>query len=501
MMAREGQHPRRLGLFEMLVLLLASVTIGGAGFTAVALYRTTQDLLLRSLEVRARAAAGFGALLAADALAEGNPGRMTRYVEGMARNSPETWVAALVFDAAGVLVARGGDVDTGVLSLARRALARPGTPVWSPGRRPDGMVACAVPAETGREIGGHYVLLGRLGPEAPHLSAVRRYGVGVAAVMGCGLLASLLLVRWLAGPIERLEAVVGRVREGDLSVRAEEGAWGEAGRLARGVNAMLDRIERLVAEVRDAEARARRAEELQSLAHLGGGLAHEIKNPLTTVRLLIESMVREARDGGERIEVARQDLELLASQVAKIDEVLEEFVAYARPRPLRPGSVDLGDVFGAVVEAQAVAARERGVRLQAFPGPPARVWADRQRLEQALTNLVANALAHSPPGGTVRVGWSGGDGRFTLWVEDEGEGIPEEIRGRIFEPFFSKREGGMGLGLSIVRSAVLQHGWEIEVEDTAAGGARFVIRGETGVDDGEGAGPESASQPPGLPAS
>ncbi|RMG87695.1 MAG: sensor histidine kinase, partial [Candidatus Dadabacteria bacterium] len=361
-------------------------------------------------------------------------------------------------------------------------LARAG-PVWVPARGRRGRVVAAVPAE-GRdgETLGLYVLVGRLPADAPYLRVLRRQGVAVGALVFAVFIVSVLGVRWLAGPLDRLEAVVGRVREGDLSVRAEEGAWGEAGRLARGVNAMLDRIERLVAEVRDAEARARRAEELQSLAHLGGGLAHEIKNPLTTVRLLIESMVREARDGGQRIEVARQDLELLASQVAKIDEVLEEFVAYARPRPLRPGPVDLGDVVGAVVEAQAVAARERGVRLQAFPGPPARVWADRQRLEQALTNLVANALAHSPPGGTVRVGWSGGDGRFTLWVEDEGEGIPAEMRGRIFEPFFSKREGGMGLGLSIVRSAVLQHGWEIEVEDTAAGGARFVIRGKTGVD-------------------
>jgi len=457
------------GLVPSLATVMVALSLGGVVLTAVWFERGAVIVLEDLRAERAAEVASLGARLASPLLATDDRYDLYRLVDGLVTSAPHTWFAAAVWDAQGRVV-----------------VFRSQLPGWEPEPGPpsdrtgadDDLRASVRPAEVdGAVLGWFGVYYDQAGIKARVVPVHRALWRVAALLMAVSVAVSMVAAARISGPIRRLDRVVARVSDGDFTVRADETAWGEAGRLAKGVNGMLDRIEALVSEVRRAEAASRRAEELESLAHLGGGLAHEIKNPLTTVRLLLESMGREAPEGASRLGVDRQDLDLLAGQVAKIDAVLEEFVRFARPRPLRPAPVDLEDLVGAVAGTQAVAARQRGVRIQVYPGPPVRVTADRQRLEQALTNLVANALAHSPPQGTVRLGWSADGDRFALWVEDEGRGIPEEFRSRVFEPFFTQREGGLGLGLSIARSAVLQHGWDIDVEAPEQRGARFVIRG------------------------
>ncbi len=332
------------------------------------------------------------------------------------------------------------------------------------------------PVRVRAERVGSFVLVYDPGVVGAQLSQLRSAAArGGALVLLATVALAIPLTAWIARPIRRLEAVAERAAAGDLAVRADEHAWGEAGALGRGVNRLLERTAALLAEVAEAREGAHRARLSASLSQLGAGLAHEIRNSLTTVKLLLDHLWRAAA-GTTDVRVPSRDLGMLESQVAKIDAVLEEFVAFARPAGLRPAALELPGFAQECVRSLEVVAREAGIRLILEPGPPVVLWADRGKLDQALRNLVKNAVQHAPPDTAVVVGWDLGALDALLWVEDQGAGVPPELRDRIFEPFFAQRSGGLGLGLAIVRSVAEQHGGTTMVTAGRSGGARFTVR-------------------------
>jgi two-component system, NtrC family, sensor histidine kinase HydH len=246
--------------------------------------------------------------------------------------------------------------------------------------------------------------------------------------------------------------------------------------------ALLVAVEQAVRQVRHLEEKrelARRAQVAETLAAIGtltAGLSHEIKNPLNAMALQLTLVRRRIRKLSTELQPALEEpLSLVEHEVKRLNGILEEFLAFARPRELVAAPVDLAETLGKVVDLLAAQAERAGVTLEHHWEIPLALVGDSGRLQQALMNLVLNAIQSTPTGGTVSVtaGRQGDD--VVACIDDTGRGIPTELQQRIFDPFFTTRAEGTGLGLPLVHQTLQQHHGSIKVETSPLGGARFVV--------------------------
>jgi PAS domain S-box-containing protein len=231
-----------------------------------------------------------------------------------------------------------------------------------------------------------------------------------------------------------------------------------------------------VTEFAAVQEQLRRARIMEAMGSLVAGVAHEVRNPLFSISATVDAL--EA--GGGQCPDFADYMALLRSQVARLSQLTRDLLDYGRPSVLRRTPTNLAEVVRRASQACAGLARDRGVRVEervAADLPP--IDLDGARVEQAIENLLTNAIQHAPAGSVVRVagGLEGsGEGRAArCTVEDEGSGLPPESMEHIFEPFFTRRKGGTGLGLSIVQRVVEEHGGRVTAENREQGGARFVV--------------------------
>jgi signal transduction histidine kinase len=240
---------------------------------------------------------------------------------------------------------------------------------------------------------------------------------------------------------------------------------------------------RLHQEKRELTRRAHTAEKLAAAGTMTAGLSHEIRNPLNAAALQLNVLERRiGRLAPEAQGPLREPLDLVKGEIKRLDHILEDFLQFARPRELASRPLDLAALAGQVLDFLAGAFDRRGVRLERRLGEPAPVRGDEERIRQVLVNLCLNALEAVADGGRVRVSCASlppgpDDARWVeLLVDDDGPGIPADVRDRIFEPFFTTKASGSGLGLSIVHAIMTQHGGIVEAGQAPEGGARMVLR-------------------------
>ena len=234
---------------------------------------------------------------------------------------------------------------------------------------------------------------------------------------------------------------------------------------------------KLVEEKRFLARRALVAEKLAAVGTMAAGLSHEIRNPLNAASLQLMVLARRlARLPAETQPPLLEPLALVQTEIRRLNQILEDFLAFARPRELVPSPVDLAKVAASVLDLLGEQAERAGVLLERSIESARFVAGDAGRLQQALMNLVLNAIQATPSGGFVRVELADDPPDVVLAVEDSGPGIPKNLRQRIFEPFFPTKEAGSGLGLPLVHSVIQQHGGSIVLDERDTGGARFVVR-------------------------
>lgn len=228
----------------------------------------------------------------------------------------------------------------------------------------------------------------------------------------------------------------------------------------------------------------RRADRLQAVAELAASLAHEIKNPLASIRSATEQLSSGAVGDGDRTTLNK----LVLTESDRLSRLLSEFIEFSRVEVKRRSQVDLDSVVaGAIRLARQHPDAGSLVRVDVVSSEdPQYVEGDEDLLHRAVFNLVLNALQNTPEGGEVRVelgpvgeldvppGVSLGDA-VRLSVSDDGPGIPESAVSRIFDPFFTTRQGGTGLGLALVHRAVEAHQGAIFVDTEEGSGATFTI--------------------------
>lgn len=280
--------------------------------------------------------------------------------------------------------------------------------------------------------------------------------------------------RWFfqqfAPPIANLMDAADAVAEGDLSVRVPEDIPGEFGRLAR-------RFNRMTAELQRAERQRR---------NMTADIAHELRTPLHIIQGNLEGMLDGVYEPtAENIQTTLEETRLLARLVEDLQTLS---LAEAGQLPLHRVPFSAADLLADVATSFAVQAEEQGVTLEVETAGAAQslmLFADPQRLDQALSNLVSNALRHTPSAGRIMLRAEGASGRVRLGVEDSGTGIPPEDLPYIFDRFWRgdrartrARLTGSGLGLAIARQLVAAHGGTIEVQSpspASGAGTLFTI--------------------------
>ncbi len=310
-----------------------------------------------------------------------------------------------------------------------------------------------------------------------HERALRRLIWGLAGIGGLGGGAGLVLgfgmARGLSRSIRRLRLQLSDVA-GQLNPAEAELVITEQGDF-KGLHAEADRLAaRVVQTVRELQSRERevqRAEQLAAVGQLAAGVAHEIRNPLTAIKMLVQA-ARE--DGGG---LTREDLGVIESEVRRLEQSLQTFLDFARPPKLVRGRVDLADLLGSVLALLRGRADRQGVavRLQT-PAGGVPLHADGGQLRQVVLNLCMNALDAMPAGGRLSLrAESRAAGRVSLDVADTGPGIQWDIFARLFQPFVSGKETGLGLGLVISQRIVENHGGVISAANCPEGGALFTV--------------------------
>jgi signal transduction histidine kinase len=230
----------------------------------------------------------------------------------------------------------------------------------------------------------------------------------------------------------------------------------------------------LYQQAREAGERLRASEKLAALGRLSAGLAHELRNPLNTLNVLVYAMRQQAAAAGGGH--APDDLEVLQSEIRRMSLLVDQFLDFARPRPPSFRRQRVHEVVEETLLLVGPEARKRNVRIERridADVPP--TWADGDQLKQVFLNLSLNAVQAMPEGGTLTVGLRSASGGVVTEFRDTGVGIPPEIRNRLFEPFFTTRRGGTGLGLAIALRIVEGHSGDLRVESEPGRGTTVSV--------------------------
>ncbi|HET8722852.1 MAG TPA: ATP-binding protein [Anaeromyxobacteraceae bacterium] len=477
----------RLKLF---VLIAGLVVFATTGVTAVALWRDLlrgQELLLREGSAIAASSSGSASRwLLPDGAEPGGKDALDALTQRVLRAGPfdRVWVV----DRGGSLVSCASSTGEPCPASAPPSIFQRGaTPLEALERliHPEGIVASAPVLRDGELVGAFYL-------DYSHDEVVgdaRRLAWGVAVVAGFWIAVGLALASYflyrIAAPLEQVVEASEQLGE-EAGVQLPVPSDRELADLVTAVNRMSLRLverrqenERLIASLEErVDQKTRevlRADRLATLGGIAAGFAHELGNSLNVIRGFNSVALRELPPDHPN----KADLEAVKREVTRAAGLLERFLVFARARPGNAQVQSVEPVVTEVVEVLGPAAKAAKVATELrWAGDAPEVRVDPELLRQALMNLGLNAIQAMQPGGGGVVRFSGSrDGSdLLLRVEDDGPGMDEETRAKVFEPFYTTKATGTGLGLAIVRQAVEAHGGSVSVASRPGEGAAFTIR-------------------------
>jgi signal transduction histidine kinase len=242
--------------------------------------------------------------------------------------------------------------------------------------------------------------------------------------------------------------------------------------LRREAEVLAAERDRALEDLRETADSLRTADRLSTLGTLSAGMAHEIRNPLGAMGGAVDILEPDYPVGHPR----REFVGILRKELDRLGRVAGKYLDFAREQPPEFQPVDLHKTVRSAVELLERSAARAGVSVVlrlASDLPP--VMADAVQIRQVVVNLVLNAIQAMPAGGEIAIVTRRGDDRIEIEVRDRGEGLPDAPVARLYEPFFSTRPGGTGLGLAVCRRIADAHGGRLSASAAEGGGARFVL--------------------------
>ncbi len=311
------------------------------------------------------------------------------------------------------------------------------------------------------------VVAAPLTPILAPLEETARRSTWLLAVVAAG---ALLLAAFITGRMTRslatLSEAAAAVSKGDLERRVVETGNNEVGRLGRAFNRMTESLKKMLAELASRES-------LAAVGEFAASLAHEVRNPLTAIRIDLQMVEEGLAEDSELREPQQRALR----EVTRLDETVSRALSVARSGRIRARPIDLREPIQAASEAAAPTFESRGARLDipvidsAVP-----VSGDPAALEQLFLNLLRNSAESLGAAESATVSVAEEDGYAVVTIQDDGSGMPADVLERVFEPFFSTRPEGTGLGLPIARRIAAAHGGELELKSTPGVGTTATVR-------------------------
>ena len=307
---------------------------------------------------------------------------------------------------------------------------------------------------------------------------------GFRGGLTCSLVASIvyaphILFQWgghLTVEMEKyLEIVmyniVGSVT-GLLAQRERERSL-ELQRTAEGLEESYSKLQAQSARIIAIEEQLRRSEKLSTLGEMAAVLAHEIRNPLGSIRGTAEILRDDYRPGDPKHEF----IEIQIKETERLNHVVEDFLRMARQQPMELRDCSIREELETIVTLVAKDAQDRGVSLQLQPNTePAIISGDGEKLRQAFLNIVINALQATPSGGSVTISCLRNNACYEVRFIDSGNGIPAESLAKVFEPFYTTKPDGTGLGLAVTRKIIEGHGGTLEITSETGTGTTVSVR-------------------------
>jgi signal transduction histidine kinase len=236
---------------------------------------------------------------------------------------------------------------------------------------------------------------------------------------------------------------------------------------------MEEKIQKTTSDLSKTEAQLIRSEKLAALGQLAAGIAHEIRNPLTSINILIHSLTQNLPTEDSRWE----DLKVIEEEILRINEIVDQFLRFARPAPPLLVKAEVVSIIEETLQLLRPQIEKHRILVQKEFQPLPPILTDREQMKQAILNLLLNAVQAMPKGGHLALRGHVPEGNrwVQFSIQDSGVGIPAEDIDKLFDPFFSTKEGGVGLGLSITHRIIDQHDGKIEVESAPGKGTLFTI--------------------------
>lgn len=294
----------------------------------------------------------------------------------------------------------------------------------------------------------------------------------ILLVLFLGIIASFIFSRLITEPMNKFIEFTKVLGRGEFGRKIEVTSSDEIGYLAHNFNTLSMQLKSAKEKMEEAYTYTHllQAEKLSSIGQISAGLAHELKNPMTTLKMLFQAFK-------EQPDMTREDAEIISNEVDKIDMILTNFLGFVKQKDFHFSSVDLTALIDRVLSLATFDIENAGITVHKdlIEGLPF-VRADRSLLEQVFLNLVLNAVQAMPGGGEIRIS-AKTDERFAeVMIWDKGVGIPSDIRSKVFDPFFTTKEQGTGLGLSIAYNIIKSHGGHLFFNSNEGAGTVFTVR-------------------------
>jgi two-component system NtrC family sensor kinase len=300
----------------------------------------------------------------------------------------------------------------------------------------------------------------------------------------------------VTGPVKHLSETVASFADGHFGKTVSTNREDEIGKLIAGFNMMAEKLKKAYKELegkveasnkeleiayqmlKQRQEQLIRSEKMAALGQLSAGIAHEIRNPLTSFKIFIQSLEKEIDLDDNR----KEDFRIIMKEIDRINENIARFLNFARPEEPLFQAIRVSSLVKDTVNLLAAKLKSSGIRLDiSLPDEDPPVEGDPKQLTQVFLNLLLNAVEAMPQGGTltissvVKVNPDTLQESFQLVIKDTGQGIPEKDQPYLFDPFFTTKAGGTGLGLSIVYSIIQKHNGRIEVESELGKGSSFIL--------------------------
>jgi signal transduction histidine kinase len=292
-----------------------------------------------------------------------------------------------------------------------------------------------------------------------------------------GVIASFIFSRLITEPLNKFVEFTKVLGRGEFGRRVDVSYGDEIGYLARNFNRLSMELKTVKEKMEEAYTYTHllEAEKISTIGQISSGLAHELKNPLTTLKMLFQAF-REQPD------MTKEDAEVISSEIEKIDTIITMFLGYVKQKEFQVSEIDINIIIDRVLSLASFDIRNNGIAVQkdmieTLP----HIKGDRALLEHVFLNLILNAVQAMPDGGEIRISGKSDDRFVEIMIWDKGGGIPSNIRSKVFDPFFTTKGNGTGLGLSIVYNIVKSHGGKVFFNSNDGAGTVFTVKLPAGI--------------------